>query len=201
MARPPPAPDVGFITPDGERMYVGNEYMERTSEGWSEKKSLGSPFNEIPIMRLTTSATGTYVFDEQEEIGTLRYSRIVDGVREAPQAFNDDINSGRWTAHPYITPDESYLIWDSERSEGYGSTDLYISFRQEDDSWGPAINMGEDINSPFEDGGGRLSPDGKYFFFDRINLDELVADIYWVDAEIIERLRRESSEQRAEPAR
>ena len=184
-----PAVDVGFISPNGERMYVGNEYRERTATGWSEKKSLGAPFDAIPIMRLTSSAAGTYVFDEREEIGTLRYSRIVDGVREAPRAFNADINAGRWTAHPYIAADESYLIWDSERSGGYGSTDLYISFRQEDGSWGPAINMGEDINSPYEDGGGRLSPDGKYFFFDRINLDELVADIYWVDAQIIETLR------------
>ena len=186
-----PADDVGFISPSGERMYLGNEFRERTPSGWSEKKSLGPPFDAIPIMRLTSSASGTYVFDERDEIGTLRYSRIVDGLREAPKPFNEDINSGKWTAHPYIAVDESYLIWDSERSGGYGSTDLYISFRQEDGSWGPAINMGEDINSPYEDGGGRLSPDGKYFFFDRINLDELVADIYWVEAEIIETLRPE----------
>ena len=80
-------------------------------------------------------------------------------------AFGEHINSGRFTAHPYIAPDESYLIWDSVRENGYGSADLYISFRHIDGSWGPAINMGKDINSELEDAYGSITPDGKYFFF------------------------------------
>jgi len=47
----------------------------------------------------------------------------------------------------FIAPDESYLIWDSERDDGYGDSDLYISFRQEDNSWGEAINLGDKVNT------------------------------------------------------
>lgn len=185
-----------FFSPDGATMHFGNEYKKRTAAGWSETKRLGPMFDGFPIMRLTTSAAGTYVFDEREEIGTLRYSRLVDGRREEPKPFGDEINTGRWTAHPFIASDESFLIWDSEREGGHGGTDLYISFRQDDGSWGPAVNMGEDVNTEHDDSGGSLTPDGKYFFFDRLDIDrdnvsESEADIYWVDAQMIENLRPE----------
>lgn len=182
-----------FISPDGNTMHLGAEYRERTASGWSENKTLGPPFDRFPIMRLTASGAGTYVFDEREKIGTLRYSRLIDGKREEPKAFGKEINAGKWTAHPFIAPDESYLIWDSEREGGYGETDLYISFRQKDGSWGAAMNMGENINTEYEDSGGSVTPDGKYFFFDTVNLverfGESQANIYWVDAEVIEKLR------------
>lgn len=179
-----------FISVDGQTMYLGNEYRERTEAGWSEQKSLGSPFEDIPVMRLTVSADGTYVFDERHEVGTIRYSRVVDGERQAPQAFSEEINSGTFTAHPFIAPDESYLIWDSEREDGYGDSDLYISFREDDGTWGPAINMGDEINTEFEDAYGSVTPDGKYFFFHTIDLSEPKANIFWVDAGVIEALRQ-----------
>ena len=182
------------ISTDGKTMYLGNKYRERTTSGWSEEKSLGTDFDDIPIMRLTASADGAYVFDERDEIGTIRYSRLLDGKREAPKALSEEINTGTFTAHPFIAPDESYLIWDSNREGGYGDSDLYISFRQEDGSWGSAINMGEDINTEYEDAYASVTPDGKFLIFHTIQLGETFvesfANIYWVDAQIIENLRR-----------
>ncbi|MEP1421294.1 MAG: hypothetical protein ABJK59_05960 [Erythrobacter sp.] len=183
------------ISTDGNIMYLGNKYKERTASGWSETKSLGPDFEQFPIMRLTASAAGTYVFDERNELGILRLSRLIDGKRQAPEAFDEHINSGTFTAHPFIASDESYLIWDSKREGGFGDSDLYISFREVDGSWGPAINMGAEINTEFDDAFGSVTPDGKYFFFHRINLvesdSESFANIYWVDAKVIENLRPE----------
>lgn len=183
------------ISTDGNTMYLGNKYKERTSSGWSEVKSLGPMFEQFPIMRLTASVAGTYVFDERDEIGTIRYSRLIDGKRQEPEAFGEDINSGTFTGHPFIAADESYIIWDSDRAGGYGDSDLYISFRRKNGSWGPAINMGQEINTEFEDAYGSVTPDGKYFFFHTVNLvenaGESTANIFWVDAQFIENLRPE----------
>ena len=161
----PPRAGEPFISLDGKILYLGNKYRERTNAGWSEVKSLDAPFNDIPIMRLTVSATGTYYFDEATETGTIRYSRIINGRREKPLTV--DIDMGNWNAHPFIAPDESYLIWDDESEGGYGDNDLYISFRQQDGSWGAAINLGDKINTEFAEAYGSVSPDGKYFFFHR----------------------------------
>jgi len=183
------APNMGgSISPDGKTMHSGNKYRERTENGWSELKSLGPSFEDIPIMVLTASTNGTYVFDERAEVGTIRYSRLIAGKREKPKAFGKEINSGKWTAHPFIAPDESYIIWDSEREEGYGDNDLYISFRQRDGSWSSAINLGDKINTKGPDTGGVVSSDGKYFFFNRkINSED--SDVFWVDTQIFETLR------------
>jgi len=178
------------ISPDGKTMYMGKRYRERTDDGWSELKSLGSSFEDIGIMRLTASLKGTYVFDERgtNGNGVLRYSRLIDGKREAPKPFSKEINTGTWTAHPFIAPDESYIIWDSERDSGYGGSDMYISFRQRDGSWGAAINFGDKINTDAQDGGGYVTPDGKFLFYCR-RCSPPNWEIMWVDAQIIEILR------------
>ncbi|WP_298516220.1 hypothetical protein [uncultured Kordia sp.] len=191
------SPRVGqpFISPDGNTMHLGRRYKERTETGdWSALKKLDSSFLDIQIMRLTASAKGTYVFDEvgmPDGDGIIRYSRYIDGKREKPKSFGKEINTGRMNAHPFIAPDESYLIWDGRRDGGFGSSDIYISFRQQDGSWGEAINFGNTINTDGWEAGASVTPDGKYLFFNRnttpSNYDNI--DIFWVDAQIIETLR------------
>ena len=173
-----------FISHDGKIMHLGKRYRERTPTGWSEAKSLGAPFDKFRIMRLTVASNGAYYFDEASESGPLRYSRIINGKHEAPKTLNiADI--GDWNAHPYIAPDESYIIWDDQRS---GNADLYISFRKKDGSWGTSINLGDKINTEFAEAYGSITPDGKYFFFHR-GYEGNRADIYWVDAKEIIKLK------------
>ncbi|MEW6998027.1 hypothetical protein AADZ86_10015 [Colwelliaceae bacterium BS250] len=181
-------PRVGrpIITPDGKTMHLGKHYMERTETGWSEIKSLGPLFKNFRIMRLMSSSNGTYYFDEASESGPIRYSRLIDGKHEKPKAVNIDF--GDWNAHPFIAPDESYLLWDDQGESGYGGSDLYISFRHKDGSWSAAINLGDTINTSGNEGGPNVTPDGKYLFFNRY-ISEENAGMYWVDAQIIETLR------------
>ncbi|NVJ97306.1 MAG: PD40 domain-containing protein [Alphaproteobacteria bacterium] len=183
-------------SPDGNIQHYRAKYKERTADGWSELKSLGPVFEAIDIMGLTASADGTLVFDEwtRDGNGVLRYSRLVDGMREAPKPLPKEINTGLWNAHPFIAPDESYIMWDGEREGGFGSNDLFISFRQPDGSWGDAINLGNKVNTDAEEGGPQVTPDGKYIFFNRMVLPvsgegEPQSDLYWISAQIIENLR------------
>ncbi len=188
------SPRVGtpFISPDGKTMHLGRRYKVRTEAGWSEVKSLGSPFEDMPIMRLTASSKGTYFFDEfkSDFTGSIRYSRLVDGSYEEPKLLSKKINGGK-SFHPFIAPDESYLIFDGKREGGYGGSDLYISYRQQDGSWGEAINLSDKINTGAWEAVANVTPDGKYLFFNRnMNPDNYKnVDIFWVDAQFIETLR------------
>lgn len=185
---------------DSNILYSRWTYIERTDSGWSKIKSLGSMFDreDLGIMVMSVSSKGTLVFDDYKSNKGIRISRIINGKREEPKLLGKEINSGELTAHPFIAPDESYLIWDSERKNGYGKSDLYISFRQQDGSWGSTINMGDKINSELVENGARLTPDGKYLLFERS--EEKVRENgstyweskkYWVDSKIIEQLRLE----------
>jgi hypothetical protein len=182
-----------IIAPDGKTMHLGKHYMQRTKTGWSEVNSLGPMFDreDWGIMRLSASANGTYVFDDYKNNDVIRISMLKDGKRQPPELMGSMVNAGKYTAHPFIAPDESYLIWDSERDSGFGDSDLYINFRQQDDSWGVAINLGDKINTSDWEAGGYVTPDGKYLFFNR-HSSEGNGDIFWVDAQIIETLRAKS---------
>ena len=185
----PPYAGEPFITPDNKILHLGKKYRERTKSGWSEVKSLGPMFDneELGIMRVSTSRKGTYVHDNYLD-DSIWTSTIKNGQRQNPVKLEPVINTGSWTAHPFIAPDESYLIWDSEREIGSGKSDLFISFKQEDGSWGTAINLGDDINSEYADAYGSVTPDGKYFFFHRSYGGD-TGDIFWVDAQFIEDLK------------
>jgi len=193
------SPRVGqpFISPNGKTMHLGKRYKERIETGWSVIKSLGAPFNNIRIMRLTSSAKGTYVFDEANPKGEgiLRYSRLIGGKREEPKPFAEEINTLKANAHPFIAPDESYILWDGRRDKGFGNADIYISFKQQDGSWGSAMNLGDKVNTETSEFGASVTPDGKYLFFNR-NVGKIKksdkyddVDIFWVDAQIIESFR------------
>ena len=103
---------------------------------------------------------------------------------------SDKINTGK-SFHPFIAPDESYLLFDSERANGFGDSDIYISYRQQNGEWGAPINLGDKINTEAWEAAATVTPDGKYLFFNRnIGSDEFEnVDIFWVDAQIIETLR------------
>ena len=182
------------FSPDGSRMHMAKGYKDRVGKGWSERKSLGPLFDrdDWGIMRLTASNQGTYVFDDFKSGDVIRISRLVNGKRQPPVEMGAIVNSGTYTAHPFIAPDESYLIWDSKREGGFGDSDLYISFRQENGDWGPAINMGNAVNTDKWEAFASVTSDGKYMLFNRgVDTDNDDVDIYWVDAKIIETLRKQ----------
>ena len=182
-----------YIAPDGKTMHLGKRYMERTTNGWSEIRQLETPFKDLPIMRLTSSSKGTYFFDEfkRDFTGDLRYSRLVDGKYEEPKLLSKNINAGK-SFHPFIAPDESYLIFDGKREESYGNSDIYISFKQPDGSWGDPINLGDKVNTEAWEAAATITPDGKYLFFNRnVGSDKYEnVDIFWVDAGFIEKLKQ-----------
>lgn len=80
----------------------------------------------------------------------------------------------------FIAPGESYLIYDFEKKDGYGSCDLYISFKKDDGTWTKSFNPGPHINSELCEMCASVSPDGRYLFFQRGN-DKDIGNIFWVD--------------------
>ena len=178
------------LSPNNKIMFFGRGYKERTKDGWSEMKRLGPDFEPYRIMRVTSSLNGTIAFDEAGNNGNgiLRYSTMEHGKLSTPKPFPKEINTGMWNAHPFIAPDESYVIWDGQRGKDTRNSDLFISFKEVDGSWGEAIKFGDNVNTPENEFAAQLSPDGKYLFFNR-NGDDRNVDTYWVDAKVIEDLK------------
>ena len=186
------------ISPDGETMHLGDRYLKRTETGWSQLQSLEPPIvsnDSMYIMRLSSSVNGTFYFDTYKENDLtfpIRYSRFIDGKHEEPIALPKTINTGTFLSHPFIAPDESYLLFDAKREDGFGDSDIYISFKQKDGTWGNAINLGDKINTGAWEASASITPDGKYLFFSRnVGSDDFEnVDIFWVSSKVLQELRQ-----------
>ncbi len=107
-----------------------------------------------------------------------------DGEFGEPVNLGPGINGPTDEGDIYVSPDETYIVHvAAERPDGLGGADLYVSFREEDGSWGQGIHMGDVINSEEADYCPMVSPDGKYLYYTQGD------DVMWVDAGIIETYR------------
>jgi Tol biopolymer transport system component len=93
------------------------------------------------------------------------------------------INSPYEEWDPFISNDGSYMLFESDRPGGFGATDIYISLKK-DNAWTTPVNLGPTINTKAYEVAAKVSPDGKYLFFDRPQKTE--QDIYWVKATAID---------------
>lgn len=107
-----------------------------------------------------------------------------------PENLGENINSDYWETSVFVDPDETYLIFESNRPGGYGQTDLYISFKDADNDWTKAINMGETVNSAACEGSPFVSADGLYLFFNSDRIQQFNRNPYWMSAEIIYSLKQ-----------
>ena len=106
-----------------------------------------------------------------------------EGQYKSIDRMPNEINTtGKWIAHSFIAPDESYMIYDFKSESGYGKSDLYISFNKSG-KWTKPYNLGPKINTDHTEMAASVSPDGKYLFFHRGNENE--GNIYWVAFEPI----------------
>jgi ankyrin repeat protein len=181
------------ITKDGEKKKDHDFWVvERTAAGWSEPRHLGTDVNtDKEDYYPTVTKDGTLYFSSQREgegTNNIYRSLLKDGKYGKAEKLGEAVNTKHREFDPLIAPDESYLIFASERPGGFGASDLYISFRKKDGSWTQAKNMGEKVNSDSSDYTPMLSPDGKYLFFTSGRAG--VTDIYWIDAKVIESAKK-----------
>jgi len=190
----------------------GNTIVMTSSEPRSGR---GEPTNEYTTRSLAPSISSQgnlyFFFSVQPPAKSDIYvSKYTNGAYQAPVRLSDSVNSKFYEVDPFVAPDESYLIFCRD-GDGFGATDLFISFRREDGSWTKAKNMGEKINSAGIDLCPSVSPDGKYLFFSSnrnnhksysempLTYEKKIeilsspgngsSDIYWVDAKVIEELK------------
>ena len=198
-----------FITCDNQELYfVSDRHHEtpwhseiykvrRTKTGWSEPIRLPAPINsKASQWHPTLTKDGTIYFGSEREGGALKadiyFSRLEGGEYKTVHKLGGLINTAYNDCDPLIAPDESWLIFHSDRPGGFGEHDLYISYRQKDGTWSDPKNMGPDINTAQWEMGPALSADGKYLFFTRRKAfyPGEPSKVFWVDASIIDKLRK-----------
>jgi tetratricopeptide (TPR) repeat protein len=93
------------------------------------------------------------------------YYSTYDGIKWSKAVkLNKNINTKSWESHAFISDDSNYLVFASDRPGGLGGLDIYIS-KKENGDWGPAVSLGPEINTPFNEDRPFLINNGKTLFF------------------------------------
>ena len=193
------------FSPDGHRGYFWSDndrdifVIEKQGDCWSQARCLNI-LKQYPELKLAVDPSVTkdgslYFMGIAEGLGmrhdyAIYRAKLIDGKYAKPELLPRSINLPgfqSWT--PFVAPDESYLIFSSDRSGQFGGGDLYISFHDINaDVWSESVNMGEKVNSRTQERLPGVSPDGKYLFFTRW-IPGRHDDIHWVSAGIIDKLK------------
>jgi Tol biopolymer transport system component len=185
-----------YITPDGKRLYFGCRRQRPGTDQadygiWVTERTAGGGWGEARYyglgMYVSASRSGdlymTDIFNSAGG-GIVRYLSS-GGTLSLPEKLGGGVNAPRNGDHAFIAPDGSLIVFDSYFRPGGqgGEGDLWVCFKKPDGTWTEALNLGDTINTPATNFCPSLSPDGKYVFYSTCR------DIYWVSAEVIERLR------------
>lgn len=181
-----------FFSPDSLHVFFtsnANIYIsERVNQTWTTPVILASPVNTgYEEYHPTTALNGTLYFcSMRENPSSFLYRSVPENgnystVQKLDVAINRHNSDQDGAYDPFIAPDESYLIFSSIRSDGYGQADQYISYNK-NGSWTNPKNLGPAINTTAIEYGSYVSPDNKYYFFSRPAGwgPNAPADIYWI---------------------
>jgi hypothetical protein len=76
------------------------------------------------------------------------------------------VNGPGYDGSPCLSSDGRLLFFHSDRKEGYGKVDLWMTRRASvSDPWGPPVNLGSQVNGVNEEAYPRLAPDGRTLYF------------------------------------
>jgi len=159
-------------------------YTEKQGDNWGEPVSLGDPPNteNYQYHPCIVSDTSIYFSSNAGNICRSQYSNGAYQERVILPKPVNYIGSPTW-GDPYVSPNETYLIFKSIREGGYGQNDLYISYKKPDGSWTNPKNFGNIINPPYDETSGDITPDSLYMTFGSNK------DLYWVSTSFIESLK------------
>lgn len=189
-----------FFTPDGKELYFNSNrpasgegksehwetwVMEKQGSSWSKPILLGAPFNRVCHTTFTKNGKMYYT---REDLLVLYRASYKKGVFGQPEKLDSIINSETVQYNSFISTDESYLVFTRPSgNDGFGKSDLYISFRNVRDKWSKPINMGPEINSSESETCPSVSNNGEFLFFTSNKGGN--NDVYWVDINFLNELK------------
>jgi Tol biopolymer transport system component len=180
-----------FVTKDGNTFYFASNRPIKKGDAikedwdvwkvnkikgeWGEPVHLDSPINSTASEYFPTIAdSGNLYFGSSRDGGKggadIYVSKLVDGKYSSAENIGDSINTKANEYEPYISPDESFMIL-MATPDRITNADFYVSYNH-NGKWTKAVKL-DVVNSSTTDWGGKMSRDGKYFYFGstRTNID------------------------------
>ena len=129
------------------------------SRNWETQPSMGSDGRTLYFIRGTQAADGIKSMDI--------YTTVLqaDGRWSKPEKLGPTVNTEYEEESVQIHPDGKTLYFSSNGHPGFGGLDIFVSRKQDDGAWGPALNLGYPINTGADENSLLVSADGRVAYF------------------------------------
>lgn len=138
------------------------------NEKWEKARSVGSNINTSnneATVNLSADGQNLLIYRDDKGDGNLYLSEKQDLVWGLPKSLGVSINSPNWETHACFSSDNNILYYVSDKPGGYGGRDIYKCLRLPNGEWSPGQNLGETINTQYDEDGVFIHPNGKEIFF------------------------------------
>lgn len=95
----------------------------------------------------------------------IYFSEYRNGTWTRPANIRPPVNTSAWESQPSISANGQVLYFASNRQDGVGGSDIWMSERQPDGRWGKPQNLGDKINTTDDDQSPFIHPDGRTLYF------------------------------------
>lgn len=182
-----------FMNLKGDKIYFtaydsifGDEkiwYVDRLKDAWSEAKKLDSPINDDMVFYSNEAKNGDlYYFN----ISKRKNYYAPNKKGKFPEVHEITVGG----AHAFISPSQDYIVVNARNKEdAQRKSDIYVHFKEQDQTWSKPINLGSEVNSNFPETCPSITPDGNFLFFGRYNEEGGESNVYWVSTEVIHKLK------------
>jgi len=143
-------------------------YSTKNNGKWSEPVNLNEVLKvdrDLFPTSLSTDGKELFLYSSADYDGIIYSTRFENGSWTPLLKLNDNINTKFWESHATISHNNKTLYFTSNRKGTLGGLDIYVSRRDSTGDWGPAVNLGPVINTPYNEESPFLSEDDKTLFF------------------------------------
>lgn len=114
---------------------------------------------------LNRDGTELFLYKEDMEDGNIYSSKFVDGTWTSIKKLNGNINTKFFESHASISSDGKKLYFTSNRGSNGSDLDIYVSEIDAGGDWGPVKNLGNTINTLFNEETPFIIEDDTVIFF------------------------------------
>jgi len=117
--------------------------------------------NHISIISASNDGKTMFLFQDNK----IHEVKEDINKNKSTKALSKNVNMDFYQNHASISKDGKTLLFTSEDERGVGGLDIYQSVKGLDGEWGVPENIGNMVNTPFDEDAPFLSEDGQTLYF------------------------------------